>query len=182
LQVNIARALYYDPDIIIFDDPLSAGELHQFIPHLRTNKCLPVDAHVGKSLFQDAIGSLRSRGITAILVTHAIHFLSQVDYIYTMNNGTITESGTYDELISRGGDFARLDMEFGGHASDGEDDDQAEDVIAPQKGATVDDAKLKSEKAREKATGSGKLEGRLIVKEKRSTGSVSWRGATTSIS
>jgi ATP-binding cassette subfamily C (CFTR/MRP) protein 1 len=141
-----------------------------------------VDAHVGKSLFQDAIGSLRSRGITAILVTHAIHFLSQVDYIYTLNNGTITESGTYDELISRGGDFARLDMEFGGHASDGEDDDQAEEVIAPQKGATVEDAKLKSEKAREKATGSGKLEGRLIVKEKRSTGSVSWRGATTSIS
>ncbi|KAG0698327.1 ABC protein, partial [Suillus ampliporus] len=155
-RVNIARALYFDPDIVIFDDPLSA-----------------VDAHVGKSLFQDAIvGALRNRGITVILVTHAIHFLSQVDHIYTLNNGIITESGTYDELISRGGDFARLDLEFGGHASEEKDEDQAEEAT-PQTGITIEDVKLKSKKAREKATGSGKLEGRLIVKEKRSTGSVS---------
>ncbi|KAG0701997.1 ABC protein [Suillus ampliporus] len=157
-RVNIARALYFDPEIVIFDDPLSA-----------------VDAQVGKSLFQDAIlGALRNRGVTVILVTHAIHFLSQVDYIYTMNNGVITESGTYDELISRGGDFARLDMEFGGHASEGKDDDQAKEVT-PQTGVTIEDVKLKSDRTREKATGIGKLEGRLMVKEKRSTGSLSWR-------
>ncbi|KAG2348012.1 ABC protein [Suillus weaverae] len=156
-RVNIARALYADPEIVIFDDPLSA-----------------VDAHVGKSLFQDAImGALRNHGVTVILVTHAIHFLSQVDYIYTLNNGVITESGTYEELVSRGGDFARLDLEFGGHASEGKDEDQAGEVT-PQTGITIEDVKLKSERAREKATGSGKLEGRLIVKEKRSTGSVSW--------
>ncbi|KAG2075302.1 ABC protein, partial [Suillus decipiens] len=153
-RVNIARALYLDPEIVIFDDPLSA-----------------VDAHVGKSLFQDAIvGALRNRGITVILVTHAIHFLSQVDYIYTLNNGVITDRGTYEELISRGGDFARLDLEFGGHASEGKDEEQAEEVT-PQ---AIEDVKLKSGRAREKATGSGKLEGRLVVKEKRSTGSVSW--------
>ena len=85
------------------------------------------------------------------------------------------ESGTYDELISRGGVFARLDMEFGGHASDGQDDN-TEEISTPQTGITVEGAKLKSAKAREKATGSGKLQGRLIVKEKRSTGSVSWGG------
>ncbi|KAG2147643.1 ABC protein [Suillus clintonianus] len=157
-RVNIARALYFDPDIVIFDDPLSA-----------------VDAHVGKSLFQDAIlGALRNRGVTVILVTHAIHFLSQVDHIYTLNNGVITESGTYDELISRGGDFARLDLEFGGHASEGKDNDRAEEV-APQTSITVELVKLKSERTRDKATGSGKLEGRLMSQEKRSTGSVSWR-------
>ncbi|KAG1744460.1 ABC protein [Suillus lakei] len=157
-RVNIARALYFDPDIVVFDDPLSA-----------------LDAHVGKSLFKDAIvGALRNRGITVILVTHAIHFLSQVDYIYTLNNGIITESGTYDDLISRGGDFARLDLEFGGHASEGQDNDQAEEV-APQTGVTIEFVKLKSERAREKAVGSGKLEGRLMAQEKRSTGSVSWR-------
>ncbi len=27
-QVNIARALYYDADVVIFDDPLSAGSCH----------------------------------------------------------------------------------------------------------------------------------------------------------
>ncbi|KAG2145396.1 ABC protein [Suillus bovinus] len=160
-RVNIARALYFEPEIVIFDDPLSAGEL--------------LDAHVGKSLFQDAIvGALRNRGITVILVTHAIHFLSQVDYIYTLNNGVITESGTYDDLISRGGDFARLDLEFGGHASEGEDE-APEEKATPQTSITIEDVKLKSERTRERATGSGKLEGRLIVKEKRSTGSVSWK-------
>ncbi|KAG2147644.1 ABC protein [Suillus clintonianus] len=157
-RVNIARTLYFDPDIVVFDDPLSA-----------------VDAHVGKSLFQDAIlGALRNRGVTVILVTHAIHFLSQVDHIYTLNNGVITESGTYDELISRGGDFARLDLEFGGHASEGKDNDRAEEV-APQTSITIELVKLKSERARDKAAGSGKLEGRLMSQEKRSTGSVSWR-------
>ncbi|KAG2153342.1 ABC protein [Suillus clintonianus] len=155
-RVNIARALYFDPEIVILDDPLSA-----------------VDAHVGQSLFRDVIvGALRNRGITVILVTHAVHFLSQVDYIYTLNNGVITESGTYEELISRGGDFARLDLEFGGHASEEKDEDQAKEAT-PHISVTMEDVRLKSERAREKATGSGKLEGRLIVKEKRSTGSVS---------
>ncbi|KAG1781882.1 ABC protein [Suillus placidus] len=156
-RVSLARALYFDPEVAILDDPLSA-----------------VDAHVGKSLFQGAIvGALRNRGITVILVTHAIHFLSQVDYIYTLNNGVITENGTYEELISRGGDFARLDLEFGGHVSEENDEGQAEEVT-PQTGITIEDVKLKSEQVREEATGSGKLEGRLIVKERRSTGSVPW--------
>ncbi|KAG2129053.1 ABC protein [Suillus bovinus] len=159
-RVNIARALYFEPEIVIFDDPLSAGEL--------------LDAHVGKSLFQGAIvGALRNRGITVILVTHAIHFLSQVDYIYTLNNGVITESGTYKDLVSRGGHFARLDLDFGGHASEGEDKDQEEEVTT-QTGITIEDVKLKSERARKRAIGSSNIEGRLIVKEKRSTGSVSW--------
>ncbi|KAG2050217.1 P-loop containing nucleoside triphosphate hydrolase protein [Suillus hirtellus] len=158
-RVTLARALYFNPEVAILDDPLSA-----------------VDAHVEKSLFQDAIvGALRNRGITVILVTHAIHFLSQVDYIYTLNNGIITESGTYEELISRGGDFARLDLEFGGHVSDENDDGQAEEV-APQTGITVEDVKSKSEQARKEASGNGTLEGRLIVKERRSTGSVIWGG------
>ncbi|KAG1843857.1 P-loop containing nucleoside triphosphate hydrolase protein [Suillus tomentosus] len=158
-RVNIARALYFEPEIVIFDDLLSA-----------------VDANVGKSLFQDAIvGALRNRGVTVILVTHAIHFLSQVDYIYTLN-GVFTESGTYEDLVSRGGDFARFDLEFGGHASEGEDETQEEEVI-PQRRITIEDVKLKSKRAKKQATGSGELEGHLIIKEKRSTGSVSWKGA-----
>ena len=44
-----------------------------------------VDAHVGKALFADAIvGALRNNGKTVILVTHALHFLSQCDYVYTL--------------------------------------------------------------------------------------------------
>ncbi|KIJ66694.1 hypothetical protein HYDPIDRAFT_149564 [Hydnomerulius pinastri MD-312] len=156
-RVNIARTLYFDPEIVIFDDPLSA-----------------VDAHVGKSLFEDAIvGALRNRGITVILVTHAIHFLSQVDYIYTMYNGVISESGTYDELVANDGVFAKLDRDYGGQNKDEEKPVDEIEVVVPHQGVTVEDAKLKSaQKAREKATGRGKIEGRLIVKEQRMTGSV----------
>ena len=71
---------------MIFDDPLSAGTYAQakFVPGgLLTTRV--VDAHVGKALFADAIlGALRNQGKTVILVTHALHFLSQCDYIYTL--------------------------------------------------------------------------------------------------
>lgn len=96
-RVNIARALYFDADIILLDDPLSA-----------------VDAHVGKALFNDAILGLRRAGKTVLLVTHALHFLPQVDYIYALDNGHIVEEGTYRELMAYGSAFRDLIDEFGG--------------------------------------------------------------------
>jgi ABC-type multidrug transport system ATPase subunit len=50
---------------------------------------------------------------TRILVTHAIHFLPKVDYIYTMVNGRIVERGSYNDLIQSGGEFAKFVTEFG---------------------------------------------------------------------
>ena len=64
------------------------------------------------------IEELCSRGINVLLVTHAIHLLSQVDYIYTMNSGTIVESGTYEELVNKNGKFARLDRDYGGQVEE----------------------------------------------------------------
>ncbi|KAI6025624.1 P-loop containing nucleoside triphosphate hydrolase protein [Pisolithus orientalis] len=166
-RVNIARALYHDPEIAIFDDPLSA-----------------VDAHVGKSLFEDIfVGSLRSRGITVVLVTHAIHFLPQVDYIYTISNGPIVESGTYQKRVMTDGEFAKLDRECGGRTEDikgeGEEEEGSERSVLPPRIVTIEDVKLKAAQAREKATGKGKVEGLLIVKEQRRTGSVSLKVCLT---
>ncbi|EJD07137.1 ABC protein [Fomitiporia mediterranea MF3/22] len=161
-RVNIARALYYDADVVILDDPLSA-----------------VDAHVGKALFTDAIlGALRSRGKTVILVTHALHFLSQCDYIYTMSAGKIGEHGTYGDLLSRGGEFARLAREYGGEQE--REEDEATDEDAPTKSTKtigmepVNKEKLKAKLDLSKVAGKGTLEGRLMVKEKRTTGAVPW--------
>ncbi|KAL6299258.1 P-loop containing nucleoside triphosphate hydrolase protein [Sparassis latifolia] len=161
-RVNIARALYYDADIVIFDDPLSA-----------------VDAHVGKALFADAIlGALRDRGKTVILVTHALHFLSQCDYIYTLENGRIEEHGTYDELINNQMEFSRLNKEFGGqaqHEKEVDAEEAAMDGLQGKPPMVIDEVEIKARSAKRTAAGSGKLEGRLIVPEKRTTGSVSWR-------
>ncbi|KAJ7642099.1 ABC protein [Roridomyces roridus] len=155
-RVNIARALYYGADVVIFDDPLSA-----------------VDANVGKQLFHTAIQGLIAQHKTVILVTHALHFLSQCDYIYTMEGGRIAEAGTYVDLVKRDGEFARLDREFGGaQAQANRHDDDEEEEDAQVQVVSVADAMVRAAAAG--AAGTGKLEGKLIVKETRTTGGIAW--------
>ena len=117
-RVNIARAIYFDSDIIALDDPLSA-----------------LDAGVGKALFFNAIMGALS-GKTRILVTHALHFLPHVDNIILMEDGRITETGTYNELKANGQSFARLIREFGSEDQENklvEDEETAIERSQPSK-------------------------------------------------
>ena len=77
-RVSLARAAYFGADIVIMDDSLSA-----------------VDSHVGKKLLDNYLlrGPLADK--TRVLVTHALHVLDKTDYIYAMDEGVITEQGTY---------------------------------------------------------------------------------------
>ncbi|KAG8995314.1 hypothetical protein FRB94_009286 [Tulasnella sp. JGI-2019a] len=169
-RVNIARALYADADTVILDDPLSA-----------------VDAHVGEALFTNAIlSACRSKGKTVLLVTHALHFLPQVDYILHVVSGKIVEQGTYHQLVNFNGGkgaFARLLTEFsmGAWQAEGEADieeglDEIQVEAAKVKAVTkmsVEEVKRKvGEKIGGKAAGTGKIEGRLMKAEKRSIGSI----------
>uniref|UniRef100_A0A665TUY4 ABC-type glutathione-S-conjugate transporter n=1 Tax=Echeneis naucrates TaxID=173247 RepID=A0A665TUY4_ECHNA len=89
-RVSLARAVYRKADVYMLDDPLSA-----------------VDAHVGQHIFDKVIGPkgvLRDK--TRILVTHGMSFLPQADLILVLVDGEITESGSYQELLSRHGAFA----------------------------------------------------------------------------
>ena len=89
-RVSMARAVYADADVYLLDDPLSA-----------------VDAHVGKSIFENCIvGALR--GKTRILVTHQLQYLSKVDLVVVIKDHTFAEIGTYEELMAAGLDFADL--------------------------------------------------------------------------
>ncbi|KAJ3572547.1 hypothetical protein NP233_g3005 [Leucocoprinus birnbaumii] len=153
-RVNIARALYSDADVLVFDDPLSA-----------------VDAHVGTSLFHNAIlSSVRTGGKTVLLVTHALHFISYCDEVYMLDNGTIKEHGTYTELEHQEGEVARLVAEFGGAVDSESESDRSSETIRDD---SIDTEKQRSKERTQGAAGTGRLEGRLIVKEKRTTGSVS---------
>ncbi|XP_055348777.1 multidrug resistance-associated protein 1-like [Paramacrobiotus metropolitanus] len=85
LRVTLARAVYADCDLYFLDDPLSA-----------------VDAHVGKHIFENIIGPqgiLKNK--TRIFVTNAINWLPECDSIAYLEQGRISEIGSYEELIDR---------------------------------------------------------------------------------
>lgn len=141
-RLNICRAIYCNTDIQIFDDPLSA-----------------LDAHVGKAVFQNVLQS-SLQGKTRILVTHALHFLPYVDYVYVMFEGQIVERGTYAELISNEGAFARFVQEFG-NAENGDKGEAVEEEIPAEQKAV-------QKKRRTGVAGAG-----LMQTEERNTGAVS---------
>ena len=75
-------------------------------------------------------------------------------------------------------EFSRLMKEFGGSGTQEEEEDIEEQAIEEPRGKpvkVVDEAKIREDATKRAAAGTGKLEGRLIVPEKRTTGSVSWK-------
>jgi ABC-type multidrug transport system fused ATPase/permease subunit len=80
-RISIARAIYSDSEIYIFDDPLSA-----------------LDAYVGMNLFKQVFNDFL-KDKTFIISTHALQYLSFFDRILYMKDGKIFWSGTYDEII-----------------------------------------------------------------------------------
>ncbi|XAR55403.1 Xenobiotic-transporting ATPase [Bertholletia excelsa] len=89
-RVQIARALYQDADIYLFDDPFSA-----------------VDAHTGSHLFKECLLGILSQK-TVVYVTHQIEFLPAADLILVMKDGMITQAGKYDDILSLGSNFMEL--------------------------------------------------------------------------
>ncbi|CAG2237466.1 ABC transporter C family member 12,ABC transporter C family member 9,Multidrug resistance-associated protein 1 [Mytilus edulis] len=98
-RINLARAVYSDSDIYLMDDPLSA-----------------VDSHVGKDLFDK----------TRIFVTHGVQWLPKVDEIIVIDNGIISEHGTYERLVSNNGPFSRFLMQHLVDEDTSEDGDDTE--------------------------------------------------------
>lgn len=89
-RLNIARAIYFDADIILMDDPLSA-----------------VDAHVGRHIMDQAIcGLLKDK--CRVLATHQLHVLHRADRIVWMKDGAIHKIATFPELMSNDDEFQRL--------------------------------------------------------------------------
>uniref|UniRef100_A0AAY4B775 ATP-binding cassette, sub-family C (CFTR/MRP), member 5 n=1 Tax=Denticeps clupeoides TaxID=299321 RepID=A0AAY4B775_9TELE len=89
-RISLARALYSDRAIYILDDPLSA-----------------LDAHVGNHIFNNAIKK-QLRNKTVIFVTHQLQYLVDCDDVIFMREGSITEQGSHEELMSLNGDYAAM--------------------------------------------------------------------------
>ena len=120
-RINIARAIYFDADIVLMDDPLSA-----------------VDAHVGRHIFDHAICGLMQNKCR-ILATHQLHVLHKCDRIIWMQEGQIAAIDTYYNLMANSEEFVHMMV---GTAADKEDDGND--------GATHDVKKEKKDKRKAK--------------------------------
>ncbi|XP_074563219.1 ABC transporter C family member 2-like [Curcuma longa] len=154
-RVSMARAVYSDSDVYIFDDPLSA-----------------LDAHVGRQVFDKCIKD-QLRDKTRVLVTNQLHFLPNVDKIILVNEGMVKEEGTFEELSANGTLFQKL-MENAGKMEEEVEEKQGENAEAPEKlsenGQVTLNPLLKSE---EKPSKEKEGKSVLIKQEERETGVVS---------
>ena len=88
-RISIARALIKEPNLVIFDDCLSA-----------------VDARTEKAI----TGNLKEylNGKTAIIITHRIFSLFSFDKIVVLDDGVIVEEGAHQQLLGKKGYYADL--------------------------------------------------------------------------
>lgn len=88
-RISIARALVKDPQLVVFDDCLSA-----------------VDARTEKEILSNLASYLKDK--TAIIITHRIFTLFDFDLVVVIEDGAIREMGTHSELLSRKGYYTYL--------------------------------------------------------------------------
>ncbi|QHO54776.1 ABC transporter C family member [Arachis hypogaea] len=158
-RIQLARAVYQDSDIYLLDDVFSA-----------------VDAHTGSEIFKECVRGVL-KGKTIILVTHQVDFLHNVDLIMVMRDGTIVQSGKYNDLLDSGLDFGALvaahetSMELveQGAANPGESSNKP---LKSPKGVS-NHREANGESNSHDAPNSKKEGSKLIKEEERETGKVS---------
>jgi ATP-binding cassette subfamily B multidrug efflux pump len=86
-RIALARALVWEPKILVLDDPLSA-----------------VDAKTERAIL-DAIERQAARR-TVVLITHRVAAAARCDHVIVLDQGKVIEQGTHDELVKQGGLYA----------------------------------------------------------------------------
>lgn len=88
-RVSIARAIIRNPDLLIFDDCLSA-----------------VDTFTEASIFSNLRSMLKGR--TGVFISHRVHTVQSCDHIVVLDKGRIAEQGSHADLVAAGGLYAQL--------------------------------------------------------------------------
>ena len=88
-RIAIARAILKDAPILVLDEATSA---------------LDSESEV---LIQKSLKTLM-KNRTSIVIAHRLSTIAKLDRIIVMHNGTIVEDGSHDQLIKRGGHYAKL--------------------------------------------------------------------------
>ncbi len=88
-RVSIARALVKDPQILIFDDCLSA-----------------VDTKTEEEILNNLGRIMKDK--TTVFVAHRVSTIKNADHILVLDKGKIIEQGTHEELIKHAGEYYQL--------------------------------------------------------------------------
>jgi ABC-type multidrug transport system fused ATPase/permease subunit len=81
-RIGIARALYHNPQVLILDEATSA-----------------LDNQTEKAVIE-ALSNLR-KNITIILIAHRLNTVKNCDVIFKLENGSLIEKGTFNELFEK---------------------------------------------------------------------------------
>lgn len=94
-----ARALHYDPSILILDEATSSVDVET------------------ERVIQAALRRLLE-GRTSLVIAHRLSTILDADRILVMHRGELREQGTHEELLARGGIYARLyELQYQGQRS-----------------------------------------------------------------
>lgn len=88
-RLSIARAVLKNPEFLILDEATSALDTES------------------EKLVQEALTSLL-KGRTSVVIAHRLSTIHNADKILVIDGGRIAEQGTHDELIAKGGIYAKL--------------------------------------------------------------------------
>ncbi|XP_077977977.1 ATP-binding cassette sub-family C member 9-like [Glandiceps talaboti] len=156
-RVSVARALYSKADIVLMDDPLSA-----------------LDVHVGSHLLEQGIMDfLKKENRTVVLVTHQIQYLDYADKVIVMDNGRIYSQGDLQEIQKQDpSGYSDLKKKIELSASEIDSESDEDKTLEMQRQSLIKQVKnIEKEEKKMKNAATGKL----IRREEREKGSVSWR-------